>query len=244
MSPSRRLLLVVSVVVAAVASGLGGWQLQRLFSRRAANQAALEQVRVEAADLRVETLTGPVSHRRVTVSGTYDHAREIVIRGRLLRGTPGIQIVTPLRLPGRDTLLLVNRGFVPTADAGFPASVAPYAEPGVVSIEGVAIAVPDDGDGQPLITPAGETWRRLDWTQLTSRFPYPVWPYYVIVTVDTGTTRDHTIRGTSLPVRIDPPPLDDGPHLSYAVQWFLIGAAALGFGLIFVRQPPPPNDLA
>jgi surfeit locus 1 family protein len=243
-SSSRRLLFALTVVVALLASGLGGWQLQRLFARQARNRIAKADVLAEATDLNRATLTGSVSYRQATASGTYDHQRQIFLRGRLFRGTPGVQVVTPLRLEGQDTALLVNRGFVPTADAGHPTAELPFEEPGLVTVEGIALSIPDDGDGQPLPTPAGETWRRLDWGPLQDRFPYPIRPYYLIVTVDTGTTRDHTLRGTTLPVRIEPPPLDDGPHLSYAVQWFMIAGAALGFGLVFVRrQPAPPSDL-
>ena len=38
------------------------------------------------------------------------------------------------------------------------------------------------------------------------------------------------------PRRLDPPPFDDGPHLSYAIQWFAFAIIAIVFGGIFVRQ--------
>lgn len=244
MTASRQLLFLLTVVVAAGATGLGVWQLDRLFDRRARNRGSLIDSRAGAIDLTTEPLAGPVRYRRVTVSGWYDHEREFVLRGRLLRGTPGVQVVTPLRIPGQDTAVLVNRGFVPTPDAGYPLGPNRYAEPGIQAIEGIAIDLPDEGDGQPLSTGNGETWHRLDRRQFGDRLPYPVRPYYVIATVDTTRTREHTVKGTSLPVRVEPPALDDGPHLSYAVQWFMIAGAALGFGIVFVRRRPPAGPLA
>jgi cytochrome oxidase assembly protein ShyY1 len=32
------------------------------------------------------------------------------------------------------------------------------------------------------------------------------------------------------------PTLDDGPHLSYAIQWFAIAAAIAAFGVIVMRR--------
>jgi surfeit locus 1 family protein len=211
-----------------------------LFQRRARNKVALAQATAESIDLTVAPMAAPVHYRRATVRGEYDSSREFIVRGRLYRGNPGVQIVTPLRIAGQDTALLVNRGFLPTPDAGPPPPDSPIrtsaAEPGTVRVEGVALDVPDAGDGHPLVSANGEAWGRLDLSQMRQRLPYPVWPYYLIAGVDSSKTREHTIRGRVLPVRVDPPPLDDGPHLSYAIQWFAIGGAALGFGIVFVRR--------
>jgi surfeit locus 1 family protein len=235
MSPSRYALFALTVAVAAAASGLGAWQLGRHFDRRDRNRQAVANAGAEVVDLTMDALQPPIRHRRVTARGSYDEAREFVIRGRLLHGNPGAQIVTPLRIPGRDTALLVNRGFVPSPDAGFPRRGG-YAESGPVVVAGVALDLPDEGDGHPLATAAGETWGRLDRTQMRARLPYPIWPYYLVAGVDSTVTRDHTLKGRVLPVRIEVPPLDAGPHLSYAVQWFGIAAAALAFGIVFVRR--------
>ncbi len=238
----RQLLFALTVLVALACAGLGSWQLGRLFERRERNRLAVEQSRLAKADLTTQSLEGPIGFRRVRLAGQFDPDRPFIIRGRLFQGTPGIQIITPLRLPNRDTVVLVNRGFVPSPDAISTFGPRRYAEPVDADFEGIAVAIPDDGDGQPLVGPDGETWRRLDRTAMASRLPYPIAPYYVIRTAD-STTAEHTIRGRSLPVRLDPPPLDDGPHLSYAVQWFLIAGSALGFGLVFIRRRPTVSDV-
>jgi len=231
----RHLLFGLTLLVAAACAGLGTWQLGRLFERRERNRLAIEQSRLAVVDLRAETLAGQIGFRRVRIAGRLDPDREFIIRGRLFRGTPGIQIVTPLRMAGRDTLVLVHRGFVPSPDAISSFGRQRYAEPLDADFEGIAVSIPDDGDGQPLRGPDGETWHRLDRTAMASRLPDPIAPYYVIRTAEPSSA-EHTIRGRSLPVRLEAPPLDDGPHLSYAVQWFLIGGSALGFGIVFIRR--------
>jgi surfeit locus 1 family protein len=244
MSSSRTVLFAVAVLVSLVADGLGLWQFNRLLVRRRWNDAAMGQRDLAPVDLTTTPLPAASEYRRVRVVGRYDFEREIALRGRVYRGAPGVQIVTPLRLAAHDTAILVNRGFVPTPDAGLLASSQGYREPDSVGFEGVALTVPDAGDGGPLATEGGTTWHRLDLTALRAVLPYPVAPYYLIVAVDSSVSREHTLRGHTLPVRIDPPALDDGPHLSYAIQWFMIGIAALTFGLVFIRRGAPRSTLA
>ncbi len=241
MSPGRRILLLLTVLAGLAAGGLSVWQLRRLIDRRTWNAHAMAARDKPEVDLTTGSLEPGANYRRVRVTGRYDFDHEVALRGRLFQGTPGIHVITPLRLAGRDSAVLVHRGFVPTSDAGMPSSRAAFAETETTTFSGVALAVPDAGDGQPLETTNGRTWHRLDLSALRREIPYPVAPYYVIVIADSDRTREHTIKGHSLPIRIDPPPLDNGTHLSYAIQWFLIGGASLGFGLFFVRRRPGPS---
>ena len=39
-----------------------------------------------------------------------------------------------------------------------------------------------------------------------------------------------------LPRRLTPAPLDDGPHLNYAVQWFLFAVLAVVFAVVVVAR--------
>ena len=38
------------------------------------------------------------------------------------------------------------------------------------------------------------------------------------------------------PRRLDPPPMDQGPHLAYAVQWFLFAGLAAAFAVLVVGR--------
>ena len=40
----------------------------------------------------------------------------------------------------------------------------------------------------------------------------------------------------SFPRRLEPPEIDEGPHLSYAIQWFLFAALAAGFAILVVGR--------
>ncbi len=41
------------------------------------------------------------------------------------------------------------------------------------------------------------------------------------------------------PVRVPPPALDEGPHKSYAIQWFSFATIALVGGVVFARAQRP-----
>jgi surfeit locus 1 family protein len=226
--PSRTLLLGGFIVVALVCARLGLWQMQRLRERRAANAEALARrsqppVRIEWGEAADTGLVG----RRVVASGRYDEAHPIVLRGRVYEGVPGVEIVSPLVLEGERTALLVNRGFVPAPDA-FSVEPDSLREPGIVRVEGIALGIPSSG-GTPIERGRETTWARLDLEALRSRLPYRISPVYLQQLPDSALPR--------FPRRLAPPPLDDGPHLSYTIQWFSFSVMALVFGVVLARQP-------
>jgi len=99
----------------AVTFALGQWQLGRGRDRDAAQAAVdartalpvLSQASLASADT-AETL-----HRRVVLRGTWDAPRTIFLDNRQMNGAPGFYVVTPLKLEGGDTSVLVQRGWAP-----------------------------------------------------------------------------------------------------------------------------------
>ena len=228
MSPTlRRILIAFLLLAAALCVRLGYWQLGRLNERRAANRLGAEARAAPTVRLPRGSGSGSnLSHRRVEAVGRYDHDHEIVVRGASLNGLPGVSVVTPLRLPGSDTAVLVARGFVPSPDA-VTVELDSLREEGEVRVVGVALPI-GTGDGRPLQRTGKTTWGRLDARALAERLPYPVYLVVVRQLPDPALPR--------LPRRLEPPAFDDGPHLNYAVQWFLFAAMAVAFAGIVVAR--------
>jgi surfeit locus 1 family protein len=226
MSVRARVLLTIGfLAVAAVFARLGVWQVHRLRERRAANAAASSARAAPVVPLEEPSSADPIG-RRVRVRGRYDHAHDIVLRGREYNGVPGVEIVSPLLLDRRPTAVLVNRGFVPAPDAvtAYPDSLQ---EPGEQWVEGIALPI-TSGGGAPLQRGGWTNWSRLDLTALHDRLPYPIRAFYIRQSPDTALPR--------FPRRLDPPVLDDGPHLSYAIQWFAFAIMAVVFAGIVVNR--------
>lgn len=224
MSSHPRLILIPAAIVAAVCVRLGIWQLDRLHQRRASNAAISAATALAPIDLNHPGTVPSRNFRRAVASGEFDRAHEITLRGFVYQGAPGVRIVTPLRLAGQDSAVLVLRGFV-NADDAVHARTDSLDEPGTLSIGGVLREVPVAADsGQPLTSEGKTTWRRLDLAALRARTPYPLLEVYLIA------ARDSVHHG--FPIRLEPEPLDDGPHLSYALQWFGFATTAIVVGLI------------
>lgn len=227
-SRSRWLLIALLLLIAAVCARLGIWQLHRLHQRRAANAIASAARSAPPVQLHGAALRDPgllVEHR-VEVRGRYDRGHEIVLRQAGFEGVPGVLVVTPLLIGTGDTAVLVNRGFVPAPDA-VSADVDSLNEPGAQLVRGIAAAI-GSGKGMPILYRGRLTWRELDLAALRSRLSYTLLPIVIRQTPDSALP--------SFPRRLEPEPLNDGPHLSYAVQWFFFAVAAVAFALLVVAR--------
>lgn len=216
--------VVVAVVVACVE--LGFWQLRRLDERIASNErmaGRLAAEEVEVAQLLSGTEPAAAEYRRVWARGVFLPEEEILVRSHVWNGEAGFHVVTPLRL-GDGTVLLVNRGWVPLAMDSPPVVAAPPPA-GEVRIDGIVrLSQPRPSVGQ--VEPEGELTivSRIDIPRLAAQLPGDPLPVWVQLE---GSSSD-------LPVPVPPPAVDDeGPHLSYAIQWFsfatvgVVGYAAL-----------------
>jgi surfeit locus 1 family protein len=209
---------------------LGFWQLERLRERRQTNAQVL--ARLGEAPLLLENLprNSSVRFRRVTTTGRYDFANEFVQTTRTRNGAPGVHIITPLRRPGSDTAVLVNRGWAYTPD-GMKVDLGVFREDSIAMIDGF---VEEFSTAAGMVsTPSVErAVRRLDRDSIAARLPYPIASVVLVQQKDSG---EFVAVDRGTPVRVEPPRLDEGPHRAYAIQWF--GFALVGIaGSVIVLQ--------
>ncbi|MEO5799375.1 MAG: SURF1 family protein [Gemmatimonadales bacterium] len=229
MSRTRRLaLLGATLLLTTTALLLSRWQLQRLRQRRESNSALLAARALPPLDL-TDSSVAPVPGRRLRVHGEFGRG-QFALRGRVHDVAPGLEVVTAFRVAGSEATLWVVRGFVGSPDATtLPQFPQPTA--GEVTIEGLALPIPITADaGQPLVRGRDTTWRRLDRAVIHQRTPATYDVYLLLIGEPAG-------PGQLPPV--GPPVLDDGPHLSYALQWFGIALAIAAFGIISLRRGDP-----
>jgi len=199
---------VTALLIAAACVRLGVWQLDRLAQRRARNAQLAARLSLPPLEVRGPHIPADSAReRRVVARGVYDFARERIWPGRSFEGTPGVALVTPLRLPD-GSAVLVDRGWVPSPDA-FHVDQAAYREDDTATVEGLAL-VPPRGRGD---------------VDATGFLPFVI-----------QQQAPEAARG--LPRRWPPPALNNGPHLSYAIQWFSFAAIILvGTGALLRRTP-------
>jgi cytochrome oxidase assembly protein ShyY1 len=237
---------VLVLVVAAVCVRLGIWQLDRLDQRQAENARVREgmQADVVALDALVPPGGTPrpsLEYRRVSVRGRYDPRREVLVTARSLNGRPGQHVVTPL-VTGGGTAVLVNRGFVQVVDPEAP--VPERAAPPSGQVEVVGLLRPSERRERFGPQDAAEgTLRsvaRVDVERLAAQMPYDVSPMFVQL-------QEQRPPQGEIPVALPPPDLGEGPHLNYAVQWFLFATVFLvGYPVLVRRRASPvrPSGVA
>lgn len=223
------ILIVLSMVLFV---RLGFWQLDRLEQKRTYNATMAERWRQDPFDLNAEQLPQSLDNlefRRITADGYFDYASQIILKSQIYYDAPGIALVTPFVFAdGRA--VLVARGWVP-ADQASPQAIAQLEEPAGAPVLGLIKPSQAPPNGQPSTPPATpqSEWFRIDIPAIQAQMPYALEPAWIQQLPETGRPID------KLPIREEPMALDEGNHMSYAVQWFSFALIA-GFGYImFVR---------
>nr|WP_221234135.1 SURF1 family protein [Terrimesophilobacter mesophilus] len=210
------------VVVFAIACVLlAQWQL----ARRAEAVHANEKVEAnydgtpESID---EALPNLDSYRdaqewsQVRLEGHYLPDDQLLVRTRSLGGNPGFEVLVPFRLASGN-VFIVDRGWVPVGND----QDAPDSVPAAPS--GDATVVVRLKPGEPRLpgrsAPPGQVATiELDDIRALIDLPTYTGAYGLMVSEDP----EPATRPTPLPK----PAIDEGPHLSYAFQWFVFGLLA------------------
>ncbi|QJR34115.1 SURF1 family protein [Gemmatimonas groenlandica] len=216
---------VLTVLAAAVCIRLGIWQLDRLAHRRAQNAIVLARGTMPVVSVstlqRVDTTE---SHwRRVHLRGVADYAGEVVHATRSQAGSPGVHLLTPVRpVDGAwgDTAVLVLRGFVYSPD-GRTFDREKARESDTLDLDALVISFPAHKPGMVQMQTATRAVRLLDRDTIAALTGHPLAPFLLLALGDTA------MYDIAKAARVPPPSPSEGPHQSYAVQWF-------GFALVFL----------
>jgi len=222
--------LFVAAMVVLMAN-LGFWQIRRLDERRADNAkiaAAMQQAPADIA-AHLDTLGLPPEHTAVAAKGTYLSGAEVRIGNRSSGGQPGFWLATPLELADGRAVAVV-RGWIPRrALAGLDdrSTAAPAGEVTVVGL-----AFDSVGGGKVAEVGPGDTPEisRMDLARFEEVSSVDVEDVWIRLRAQSPPQTE------GLPAPVPDPDLGEGPHLSYAFQWFFFSAGAVVvYGLILRR---------
>ncbi|HUF49332.1 MAG TPA: SURF1 family protein [Longimicrobiales bacterium] len=230
-------IIIATVIIVFVR--LGSWQLDRLQERRALN--ARIEARLQAPPLHDATAlhdTAGLHYRIISLHGRLDNDRSIILPGRSLRGVPGVHLLTPLLLAERTDAVLVNRGWIASADAA-SVDLSRLQLRDTAAVRGLVLPFPSPAASLALRDSVRSTaefrrvWFTIDERALRAQFPYDLLPATVQELPDAAAP-------AGSPIRLEPPPLNDGSHLGYALQWFSFALIALvGWIAIVLRSRAP-----
>ncbi|MFS8204577.1 SURF1 family protein [Streptomyces sp. CWNU-52B] len=215
---------------------LGFWQLHRHEHKVALNQVISESLSAEPVP--AESLTAPgrgVEHedlyRRVTAKGTFDTADEVVVRRRTNSDEEvGFHVLTPFVLDdGR--VLMVNRGWIPAdgAQTEFPKVPAPAKGETTVTGRLMADETTTDSGIKDVRGLPDRMVMLINSEQQSRALGRQVLGGYVELTAPEP-------KG-DVPELIPAPDHSDiGPHMAYAVQWWLFAAGVPVGWVVLVRR--------
>ena len=202
---------------------LGLWQSGK--AQRRAAELAQHSARARLGPIAIDArLVDPLQLQDapVTVRGQYEPQHQFFVDNRQENGKPGVHVVTPLKIEGGETRILVNRGWVGWTQGRqtLPVVATPQ---GVIQVSGVAaipvnkkfFLMPEHAEVQP------QLWSRLDLPRFAREHAYPL--QAVVVLQSSAEAPDGLVRHWQAPEdRV-------AMHQSYAYQWFGMAAALLVF---------------
>ncbi|MFI0778494.1 SURF1 family protein [Streptomyces sp. NPDC021212] len=204
---------------------LGFWQLHRHEAKVAQNQLIGNNLGAPAVP--VDKLTAPGrtvprddTFRTVTATGTYDTAHEVVVRQRTGSDEQSIGyfVLTPL-IEGKRAVL-VNRGWIPAGADLTKFPDVPAAPRGKVTVTGRLKADETSADSG-IKDKSGLPPRQvmlINSEQQAKALGRPVQGGYIELTSSSP-------KGAKQPDPVPEPEHSDiGPHMAYAVQWWLFTA--------------------
>jgi len=200
---------------------LGFWQLERAEHKRIRRErvAAASQAGPRPLDLPLPP-RDELLFKAVQVSGVYDASRQYVLANQARDGDSGYRVMTPLRVNGSQTAVLVARDWLPAKGDRTRLPSVPSPGDDATTVTGIATRGPSVGYrmGEAYVGDGG--WPRrvtyLDFPRMDAALPYDLVPMVIDPDLETDAGRERLMGGVT-PAR----------HIGYAVQWFALAAALL-----------------
>jgi surfeit locus 1 family protein len=233
---------VFSIPAFLIMIGLGVWQLQRMEWKNDLIERL--QTRMTMAPLDAQGVGADpkaAEYRKVRLTGTFLHDKELHLLARSLNRNVGLQVVTPLRLETGEVVLF-NRGWVPE-QLKDPARRTEGQVPGVVTVEGIVRLseaevkswfIPDN-------KPERNVWLTVDVATMRRTAGLAEAP--VLKADQWFVAADAAANPGGFPIggqtRVNLP----NDHLQYSITWFLLALSLVGVYIAYHWRrggPTPP----
>jgi len=199
---------------------LGFWQLGRGEQKRVLLDSYAErQMAAPVTAGQLLTLDAP-AFRRVQLRGHFDGQHSLLLDNRVRDGKVGVELLQPFQDQRTGLWLLVNRGWLPWPDRRVPPQFTTPSE--ALNVDAWVYVAPG-ATFQLHADPVSNTWPQT----ITAVEPAKLWK-----TLERdGFTYELRAEPGPASYEADWPVVAMGPekHLGYAVQWFAMATALLGF---------------
>lgn len=223
-------LTIVCALAFAVLCALGAWQVERMQWKNGLIAEAEAAARLPAADLRTGLQRGEFARVAADCPGLA--TAPWVELQTIHEGEAGVRLVSACRPTGSAFAILVDRGFVSEAVSARPpvaASTAP------MRIEGQLRAPSAPG---PMALPReGNRFFARDHTAMAEALGVRRDLMALMIYATTSSNPEWLALQPSAP-----PPAFSNNHLGYALTWFGLALAVVGFYIALLRSKPSPKQ--
>jgi cytochrome oxidase assembly protein ShyY1 len=222
-------MLAIAVLFAVACVFLGQWQ----WLRHEAKAARADRIEHHYSASPVPLASAMPSPARmlpqaqewtlVTATGRYAAQDVMLVRNRPNNGVFGYEVVVPLQLAS-GTSLLVDRGWIPNGRTAAEPSRTPATPTGDITVTGwLRLGEPSLGRQM-----SNGQLASINLAEAAAQSGTSLYGAYLIRSAEAGPPGERI----EPPQSLEQPDTGQGPHLAYALQWWL--AAPVGLVLIFV----------
>lgn len=229
------LTLVIAVAVIVATALLGRWQLGRGDTKRRLAADIAQRAAMPALTQGPAALDFAASEwRPVAVRGSYAAELTVFLQNRQHDDQPGYWVLTPLRIAGSDTWIMVQRGWVPRGFDAYALQPKVPTPAGSVEVHGRIAPAPSQWFSFAKDPADAVVRQNIDLHAFAVRHHMTLLPYVVqqLGTGDDGMVRDWPA-----------PDLGMATNYGYAAQWFAMSLLGIGltawFGIRRLRRGPP-----
>lgn len=212
---------IAAIIAIVVMVKLGFWQYGKA-QQKLALQATYD-ARLKDAPVAIPGTVRDIEYwryRHVRSRGSYDARYQILLDNQVENEAAGYHVITPFHAEGSDTVVLVDRGWIPMGDRNRQPSIA--TPQGTVEVEGFAwvpsskfyelAPPPDSSDWQWL-------WQNMDMGRYAKSVPFKVQPF--VVRLDPSSSAGGFVRNWPKPAeRVE-------TNIGYAWQWWGFSVAVI-----------------
>jgi len=210
---------------------LGFWQLSRMEEKKLLAENLKNRMNAEVIDFSqvteamIDRDINDFRFQRMTVSGQFLENRDILLDNQIFNGHAGYDVITPFLPTGSNTLILVDRGWIPW---GEDRNELPKIQPilgnrtlvGTINQYAPGLKLGEEETTHHLWPLRVQT---VDYDDLEGVFKQPI--AHFVLLLPTGSSEGFSIRPIYFGLPAD-------RHLGYAVQWFTMAVAVLLYYLV------------
>lgn len=221
----RRLLVVIALVLLCLGMArLQLWRAETRGERFERQQAALISTPITLSPQSRER--EQLLDRAALARGRWLPGKTVFLDNKIYRSRPGYQVLTPLQLSGSETVVLVNRGWIPAPRlrSEIPSIVSPTTE---LTVSGVTRSFETRTFELQAGQPQGVVWQHVceaDYRRISGLDALPV------ILFQTGGNFDGLVRDW------DSPENPANRHYGYALMWLVFALIAAGYGCFAWRK--------